>query len=115
MRQSRPLWEMVSEHARKKQPLMPRVNPETSFEASARHLFRHINDLSALSMNPLLRSYFAIARRESGSALKEIHAQILMHTDALCEELDAKGLRLQARPLSRCLRSAGSESGERTT
>jgi hypothetical protein len=76
---------------------MPRVNPESSFEASAKHLFRHVNDLSALRTNPLLRPHFASAQKESASALAEIHAQILLQTNALCDELHAKGSQLQAR------------------
>jgi hypothetical protein len=76
---------------------MPRVNPESSFEVSAKHLFRHINDLSALRMNPLLRPYFASAQKESSSALAEIHAQVLLQTHAVCDELHAKGSQLQAR------------------
>lgn len=75
---------------------MPRVNPEHSFEASARHLFRHINQVEALRINPLLRSYFVIEVGERASILEEIHADILALTRAICAELDAQGLRLQA-------------------
>jgi len=73
---------------------MPYANPETSFEAAASHLFRHINDLDVLRKNPLLRSYFASTKkRGSGAVLEGVHAQILTQTDALCEQLAAKGRR----------------------
>lgn len=74
---------------------MPRANPEGSFDASARHLFRHITDAKALRRNPLARTYFA---GESGgrATLKTFHAEILRIADALGEQLRAQGRRTQA-------------------
>jgi thioredoxin-like negative regulator of GroEL len=69
---------------------MPRSNPESSFEASARHLFRHINDVKALRTNPLLRPFFVLDVPEDRSVLQEIHAHLLMLTDAFCDEMRSK-------------------------
>jgi len=76
---------------------MPRADPERSFEASARHLFRHIADEDALRRNPLLRSYFRIENGESGGVLAVIRADVLALTDAICDDLRSNGLQLQAR------------------
>jgi tetratricopeptide (TPR) repeat protein len=76
---------------------MPRANPERSFDASARHLFRHMDDEGALRHNPLLRSYFRIENGESRGILAAIRADILALTGAICDELGSKGLQLQAR------------------
>jgi hypothetical protein len=36
---------------------MPQANPNRSFEAASRHLFRHINDVDALRSNPLVNTF----------------------------------------------------------
>ncbi len=76
---------------------MPRANPERSFVASARHLFRHIDDEGALRRNPLLRSYFRIENGGRRGVLAAIRADILALTDAICDDLQSNGLELQAR------------------
>jgi tetratricopeptide (TPR) repeat protein len=77
---------------------MPYADPGSCFEAAARHLFRHLNDVSALRSNPLVRSFFARAKKDQGHAalLPEIHARILMEAAALCSE-SAAGLEARAR------------------
>jgi tetratricopeptide (TPR) repeat protein len=67
---------------------MPYADPGSCFEAAARHLFRHLNDVSALRSNPLVRSFFACAKKDQGhgAVLPEIHARILMEAAALCSE-----------------------------
>lgn len=76
---------------------MPRVDPERSFDAAARHVFRHICDAKALRRNPLLRTYFDKCAGDDGFALQEIHGKVIGFADALCAELEAKGSTLQAR------------------
>ncbi|MBV8281995.1 MAG: hypothetical protein JO347_08025, partial [Candidatus Eremiobacteraeota bacterium] len=76
---------------------MPRANPERSFDASVRHLFRHIDDEGALRHNPLLRPYFRMENGGRKGVLGAIRADILAITEAICDELRAKGLELQAR------------------
>jgi hypothetical protein len=76
---------------------MPRANPERSFDASVRHLFRHIDDEGALRHNPLLRSYFRIENGAGRGLLGAIRADILALTDAICDDLRSNGLQLQAR------------------
>jgi tetratricopeptide (TPR) repeat protein len=39
---------------------MPLGNPEKSFEAAVRHLFRHLHNANALRRNPLVRSFFRV-------------------------------------------------------
>ena len=75
---------------------MPRVDPEHSFEAAARHLFRHICEIDALRLNPLLRPYFASAAGTRRVSLEEVHTEIFRLADALCDELESKGRTLQA-------------------
>jgi tetratricopeptide (TPR) repeat protein len=72
---------------------MPYADPESCFEAAARHLFRHVNDVNALRCNPLVRSFFTRAKKEQGPAalLPEIHARILMEAASLCEERAGAG------------------------
>jgi len=67
---------------------MPHADPASSFEAAARHLFRHINDVKALRWNPLVRSFFGgeETHEENAVVLREIHARILMEASALCGE-----------------------------
>ena len=76
---------------------MPRVNPERSFEAAARHLFRHVCEIDALRLNPLLRRYFAPGTGSDSFILKQIHADILKLADSLCQGNGAKGLRAARR------------------
>jgi hypothetical protein len=75
---------------------MPRVNPESSFEAAARHLFRHLHEVKALRVNPLLRSYFVVEVGGRASVLDEIRADVLALAGAICDELDSRGLRMQS-------------------
>lgn len=76
---------------------MPRVNPEASFEAAARHLFRHLNDASMLRGNPLLRAFFIGATGSPEAILGKVHAQAVAIADGLCAELERKGLVREAR------------------
>jgi len=39
---------------------MPRANPATSFDASVRHLFRHLRDAEQLKRNPLVKRFFGL-------------------------------------------------------
>jgi tetratricopeptide (TPR) repeat protein len=69
---------------------MPYADPGSCFEAAARHLFRHVNDVKALRCNPLVRSFFARAKDQGpAEPLPEIHARILMEAAALCSECAA--------------------------
>jgi hypothetical protein len=66
---------------------MARVNPESSFESAARHLFRHINDAEALRRNPLLRSLFhALADDAESAILQRIHETVLVAARTSAEE-----------------------------
>ena len=42
-------------------PVVPRTDPNVSFEAAAKHLFRHLHEPHALRRNPLVRRLFADA------------------------------------------------------
>jgi hypothetical protein len=76
---------------------MARVNPESSFEASARHLFRHINDVTALRFNPLVRQYFIAGLRPDESALERVHAKILKLAEKFCIETASAGQAIRSR------------------
>jgi tetratricopeptide (TPR) repeat protein len=58
---------------------MPQANPNRSFEAAARHLFRHINDVGALRSNPLVSAFFLLfkGKRDDNAILLELHSKIL--------------------------------------
>jgi tetratricopeptide (TPR) repeat protein len=76
-----------------KVPRVPRVNPERSFEAAARHLFRHVCEIDALRLNPLLRAYFAPGAGSGTFILEQIHGDILKLADSLCQGSGPKDLR----------------------
>jgi len=78
---------------------MPYADPESSFEAAARHLFRHSNDVNALRRNPLVRSFFASSERtrEGRPVMGRIHARMLAEAAVVCAELAAAGAVGQAR------------------
>jgi hypothetical protein len=78
-------------------PQMPRVNPERSFEAAARHLFRHVCEIDALRLNPLLRAYFTPGAGSGSFILEQIHADILKLADSLCQGGAPKALRASRR------------------
>jgi hypothetical protein len=76
---------------------MPRIDPTASFEAAARHLFRHFNDAAMLRANPLLRRFFIETTVDSTSAvLNDIHSYAIAVTDELCSALESKGLARRA-------------------
>lgn len=58
---------------------MPQANPNRSFEIASRHLFRHINDITALRLNPLVNTLIdRFEPRPDGNAgLPELHSRIL--------------------------------------
>lgn len=80
-----------------KVPWMPRVNPERSFEAAARHLFRHVCEIDALRLNPLVRRYFAPAAGSGNFILEQIHTDILKLADSFCRGSGPKGLQTARR------------------
>jgi tetratricopeptide (TPR) repeat protein len=75
---------------------MPRANPQESFEISARHLFRHINDVHALRTHPLLRGQIPSGFDDDSAFLREVHSRIVMLAEALCEDLTSRGLHRHA-------------------
>src|ERR1700690_3595171 len=74
---------------------MARANPDSSFEASARHLFRHLNDAAALRSNPLVSAHFS-SETAHDAILLRIHTHVLNLAELLCEELASQGRELQA-------------------
>lgn len=86
-------WEFV----RAPNPVaMPRVNPESSFEVSARHLFRHIREADALRENPLVRHLLPVGSGIDDVDLSEIHRCVIAAASRVCNELEAQGLSLVA-------------------
>jgi hypothetical protein len=93
---------------------MPRIDPERSFEVAAKHLFRHINDVNTLRRNPLLRSHFVTNAGDDRTVLARIHNDVLGLSDRFCQELESKGLSLQARRRREIVAAlcAGKNAGE---
>ncbi|MGA7355486.1 MAG: hypothetical protein WBW76_08650 [Candidatus Cybelea sp.] len=62
---------------------VPLANPEASFEAAVRHLFRHLGDVRELRRNPLVRKLFE--KREAGSDVNDtsVDAIIRARVEAL--------------------------------
>lgn len=78
---------------------MPYADPEKSFDAAVRHLFRHLADASALRRNPLVRDYFTAKKKTQAddALLREIRDRILNAAARCCSDDGAAGLEQQAR------------------
>jgi hypothetical protein len=89
---------------------MPHANPDASFEAAARHLFRHLDDAKELKRNPLVKRLFEkredVSNLDQSSALGIIRARIQAvardYCDAARPEERARAQR-QFAVLSGCL------------
>jgi tetratricopeptide (TPR) repeat protein len=78
---------------------MPQANPNRSFEAASRHLFRHINDVDALRSNPLVNTFSLRfkGKRDDNAILLELHSKILTIARNAVREEPFKGTKARAR------------------
>jgi tetratricopeptide (TPR) repeat protein len=78
---------------------MPQADPNRSFEAASRHLFRHINDVDALRSNPLVSAFFLLfkGKRDDNAILLELHSKILSLARNAVREEPFKGTEARAR------------------
>jgi hypothetical protein len=77
---------------------MPYADPNKSFDAAVRHLFRHLGDAKALRRNPLVRDLLGTHKfKNDDDLVAEIRDRILRLARPCCSEYAAQGFRVQAR------------------
>jgi len=95
---------------------LPYADPNKSFDAAVRHLFRHLADGKVLRRNPLARGLLHERRvTEDAELVAAVKGRVLQLARPCCSEYAALGLQLQARRRYAIIRAiCDGESGLRT-